>query len=124
VELNVAVAHGLANAKILMDKIKAGEANYHFIEIMACPSGCIGGGGQPIPTNMDIRKRRAAGIYEEDEKMVLRKSHENPEVALRFTNRSCINHWDIVHTTCCIPITIRANGINVFYSGKKSGYNP
>ena len=81
VELNVAVAHGLANAKILMDKTRAGEANYHFIEIMACPSGCIGGGGQPIPTNMDIRKRRAAGIYEEDEKKVIRKSHENPEVA-------------------------------------------
>jgi NADP-reducing hydrogenase subunit HndD len=80
VELNVAIAHGLANAKILMDKIKAGEANYHFIEIMACPSGCIGGGGQPIPTNMEIRKKRAAGIYEEDEKMVIRKSHENPEV--------------------------------------------
>jgi NADP-reducing hydrogenase subunit HndD len=80
VELNVAIAHGLANAKILMDKTRAGEANYHFIEIMACPSGCIGGGGQPIPTNMDIRKRRAAGIYEEDEKMVIRKSHENPEV--------------------------------------------
>jgi NADP-reducing hydrogenase subunit HndD len=80
VELNVAIAHGLANAKLLMDKTRAGEANYHFIEIMACPSGCIGGGGQPIPTNMDIRKRRAAGIYEEDEKMVVRKSHENPEV--------------------------------------------
>jgi NADP-reducing hydrogenase subunit HndD len=80
VELNVAIAHGLANAKILMDKIKAGEANYHFIEIMACPSGCIGGGGQPIPTNMEIRKKRAAGIYEEDEMMVIRKSHENPEV--------------------------------------------
>jgi NADP-reducing hydrogenase subunit HndD len=80
VELKVAVAHGLANAKILMDRIKAGEANYHFIEIMACPSGCIGGGGQPIPTNMEIRKQRAAGIYEEDEKKVIRKSHENPEV--------------------------------------------
>ncbi len=80
VELNVAIAHGLANAKILMDKIKAGEANFHFIEIMACPSGCIGGGGQPIPTNMEIRKKRAAGIYEEDESLVIRKSHENPEV--------------------------------------------
>jgi NADP-reducing hydrogenase subunit HndD len=80
VELKVAIAHGLANAKILMDKIMAGEANYHFIEIMACPSGCIGGGGQPIPTNMEIRKKRAAGIYEEDEHMTIRKSHENPEV--------------------------------------------
>jgi len=80
VEVNVAIAHGLANAKILMDKIRAGEANHHFIEIMACPGGCIGGGGQPMPTNMEIRKKRAAGIYEEDEAMVIRKSHENPEV--------------------------------------------
>ncbi len=81
VELNVAIAHGLSNAKILMDKVKSGEANYHFIEVMACPSGCIGGGGQPIPTNMEIRKKRAAGIYDEDEAMVIRKSHDNPEVA-------------------------------------------
>ncbi len=81
VELNVAIAHGLSNAKILMDKIKAGEANYHFIEVMACPSGCIGGGGQPMPTSNEIRKKRAAGIYDEDEAMAIRKSHENPEVA-------------------------------------------
>ncbi len=80
VELNVAIAHGLANAKTLMNKVKDGSANYHFIEIMACPSGCIGGGGQPIPTNMEIRKKRASAIYEEDEKKTLRKSHENPEV--------------------------------------------
>ncbi len=80
VELKVAIAHGLANAKNLMTKIKEGKADYHFIEVMACPSGCIGGGGQPIPTNMEIRKKRAAAIYEEDEKMILRKSHENPEV--------------------------------------------
>ncbi len=80
VELRVAIAHGLANAKILMDRVKDGTANFHFIEVMACPSGCIGGGGQPIPTNMEIRKKRAAGIYDEDEHMVIRKSHENPEV--------------------------------------------
>ncbi|NLF43058.1 MAG: 2Fe-2S iron-sulfur cluster binding domain-containing protein [Bacteroidales bacterium] len=81
VELKVAIAHGLANAKLVMDSIKAGKANYHFIEIMACPSGCIGGGGQPIPTNLEIRKKRAAAIYDEDEHMTIRKSHENPEVA-------------------------------------------
>lgn len=80
VELNVAIAHGLTNAKILMDKMKAGESNYHFIEVMACPSGCIGGGGQPMPTNEEIRKKRAAGIYDEDEAKTIRKSHENPEV--------------------------------------------
>ncbi|MEE4176358.1 MAG: NADH-dependent [FeFe] hydrogenase, group A6 [Bacteroides sp.] len=80
VELKVAIAHGLANAKVLMDRVKEGKADFHFIEVMACPSGCIGGGGQPIPTNMEIRKKRASGIYDEDEQMVIRKSHENPEV--------------------------------------------
>ena len=80
VELNVAIAHGLANAKVLMDAVSAGTANYHFIEVMACPGGCIGGGGQPIPTSPEIRKKRADAIYSEDEHMTLRKSHENPEV--------------------------------------------
>lgn len=78
--LKVAIAHGLNNAKILMDKIRAGEADYHFIEIMACPGGCIGGGGQPIPTSDAIRKKRAQAIYDEDMALTLRKSHENPEV--------------------------------------------
>lgn len=79
-EVKVAVAHGLANARKLMDAIKAGGADYHFIEIMCCPGGCIGGGGQPIPTDMEIRAKRIAGIYNADEKMTLRKSHENPAV--------------------------------------------
>ena len=80
VELKCAVAHGLANAKIVMDGIKAGKLNFHFIEFMACPGGCLGGGGQPIPTNPEIRAKRAAAIYAEDEGMPLRKSHQNPEV--------------------------------------------
>ena len=78
--LKVAVAHGLSNAKALMEKVKAGEADYHFIEIMCCPGGCIGGGGQPVPTNSEIRKKRAEAIYREDRGLPLRKSHENPEV--------------------------------------------
>ncbi|PKP37289.1 MAG: ferredoxin [Bacteroidetes bacterium HGW-Bacteroidetes-14] len=80
VELRCAVAHGLVNAKKVMDAIKAGKANYHFIEFMACPGGCLGGGGQPIPTSPEIRKRRAEAIYAEDAGMPLRKSHQNPEV--------------------------------------------
>jgi iron only hydrogenase large subunit-like protein len=80
VELRVAVAHGLINARTIMDQIAAGESPYHFIEVMACPGGCIGGGGQPIPTNEEIRKARAAAIYEEDMNMPLRKSHDNPEI--------------------------------------------
>jgi NADP-reducing hydrogenase subunit HndD len=79
-ELKVAIAHGLVNANKIMKMVKNGEASYHFIEIMGCPGGCIGGGGQPIPTNMKIREKRMKAIYAEDEGMVLRKSHLNPEV--------------------------------------------
>lgn len=80
VELKCAVAHGLVNAQEVMKAVKEKKAEYHFIEIMACPGGCLGGGGQPIPTNAKIRDMRARAIYEEDMGMPLRKSHENPEV--------------------------------------------
>jgi NADH-quinone oxidoreductase subunit G/[NiFe] hydrogenase diaphorase moiety small subunit/NADP-reducing hydrogenase subunit HndD len=83
-ELKCAVAHGLVNAREVMDKVKNGEAQYHFIEIMACPGGCLGGGGQPIPTNAEIRDKRAKAIYEEDMGMPIRKSHENPEVVMVY----------------------------------------
>jgi NADP-reducing hydrogenase subunit HndD len=79
-ELKIAIAHGLVNANKIMRLVREGKAPFHFVEIMACPGGCIGGGGQPIPTNMEIRKNRMKAIYSEDEHMVLRKSHENPEV--------------------------------------------
>ena len=82
--VKVAVAHGLSNAKTLMDRVRAGEAQYHFIEIMACPGGCLGGGGQPIPTSLEIRKKRAQAIYREDRNLPLRKSHENPDVQLIY----------------------------------------
>jgi len=80
VELKCVVAHGLANARTEMQNVKDGKANYHFIEIMACPGGCLGGGGQPIPTNEAIRKKRTEAIYAEDMGMPLRKSHLNPEI--------------------------------------------
>lgn len=80
VTLKVAIAHGLANAKRLMTAIRDGKVQYHFVEIMACPGGCLGGGGQPIPTNLEIRKKRAEAIYAEDENLPIRKSHENPEI--------------------------------------------
>lgn len=81
--LKVAVVHGTANAKKVMDDIKAGGkfSECHFIEFMACPGGCIGGGGQPIPTSPEIRKKRAEAIYNEDASLELRKSHENEHVA-------------------------------------------
>jgi NADH-quinone oxidoreductase subunit G/[NiFe] hydrogenase diaphorase moiety small subunit/NADP-reducing hydrogenase subunit HndD len=80
VELKTAVAHGLTNAHQIMDAIKKGEANYHFVEVMGCPGGCVGGGGQPIPTTPEIRQKRTDAIYREDEGMEIRKSHENPEI--------------------------------------------
>jgi len=79
-EVKVAVASGLANARKLMDLIMEGKADYHFIEIMCCPGGCLGGGGQPIPTTDEVRKARMAAIYREDEGLPMRKSHENPAV--------------------------------------------
>jgi NADH-quinone oxidoreductase subunit G/[NiFe] hydrogenase diaphorase moiety small subunit/NADP-reducing hydrogenase subunit HndD len=80
VELKCAVAHGLVNAKMIMDAVKAGEADFHFVEIMACPGGCLGGGGQPIPTNPEIRQKRTEAIYAEDADLPIRKSHDNPEI--------------------------------------------
>lgn len=79
-KVKVAVANGLGNARKLMDLIKEGKADYHFIEIMCCPGGCIGGGGQPIPTTNEVRKKRIKAIYEADAGLPLRKSHENPAV--------------------------------------------
>jgi NADH-quinone oxidoreductase subunit G/[NiFe] hydrogenase diaphorase moiety small subunit/NADP-reducing hydrogenase subunit HndD len=80
VEAKFAIAHGLVNARIIMDQIVKGESPYIFAEIMACPGGCIGGGGQPIPTNDEIRKKRIQAIYEEDMGKPIRMSHENPEI--------------------------------------------
>ena len=80
VDLRLAVAHGLGNARRLVEKIKSGAANYHFVEVMACPGGCIGGGGQPRMTDNRVREARIVAIYREDEGKTLRKSHENKEV--------------------------------------------
>ena len=82
VTLKVAIAHGIANAKKILQDIQSGGkfSECHFIEFMACPGGCLGGGGQPIPTNAEIRKQRAKAIYGEDMAYAIRKSHENPAV--------------------------------------------
>ncbi len=81
VELKFLVAHGTANAKKVMELLRKGELNdIHFVEIMACPGGCLGGGGQPIPTTEEIRKKRAKAIYEEEEWQSIRKSFENPHI--------------------------------------------
>lgn len=84
--VNVAVANGLQNARTILDSIKNGEKQYHLVEIMACPGGCIGGGGQPYPQNghhvfdPELLKLRASALYSIDEAKTLRKSHENPDI--------------------------------------------
>jgi NADP-reducing hydrogenase subunit HndD len=80
VTVKVAVAHGLGNARKLLDKIVAGEVEYHFVEIMTCPGGCIGGGGQPRRTDNAVRQKRIEAIYKEDRQKKLRKSHDNPKI--------------------------------------------
>ncbi len=84
-EVKIVVASGLANARKIMDEIQSGKADYQFVEIMACPGGCVMGGGQPIRTSkeraeIDIRAKRANALYTIDEKSTLRKSHENPVI--------------------------------------------
>ena len=84
-DVKVVVASGLKHAKVIMDEIKEGKADYHFVEIMACPGGCVMGGGQPIKSSKvrsecDVRALRAGALYTIDEKSVIRKSHENPVV--------------------------------------------
>jgi iron-only hydrogenase group A len=84
--IHVGVANGLTNAKILLDKVKAGQEPFHVIEVMACPGGCVGGGGQPYPPegvkvlDPELLRRRAAALYAIDSGKTLRKSYENPAV--------------------------------------------
>lgn len=79
-KLNVVVAHGLGNARKVMEWIESGEKEYHFVEIMACPGGCVGGGGQPYGSSIADRARRGISLYKEDKNMEKRCSHENDEV--------------------------------------------
>ena len=84
-EVKVVVASGLKNAQVIMEEIKSGKADYQFVEIMACPGGCVMGGGQPIRSSkeratIDIRTKRANALYTIDEKSTIRKSHENPVI--------------------------------------------
>ncbi len=79
--INIGIAHGLGNARKLLEEIQAGKSEFHAIEIMSCPGGCIGGGGQPYHHgNAEIIKKRQRAIYEEDGKKAIRKSHENPYI--------------------------------------------
>ncbi|MBE6715394.1 MAG: ferredoxin [Ruminococcaceae bacterium] len=106
-EIRVAVTSGTANAKKLLEMIKSGEKTYDFIEVMACPGGCVNGGGQPIQpaavhNNVDIRAARAAGLYNDDKNLPVRKSHMNPDVkaiyAEYFGEPNSHKAHEILHT--------------------------
>ncbi|HAJ93719.1 MAG TPA: ferredoxin [Synergistaceae bacterium] len=86
-EVKVAVAHGLGNARKVMDQIREGKTDYAFIEIMCCPGGCVGGGGEPIPTDNEIRRLRAGALYMDDSQVQnKRQSHENPSITKLYDN--------------------------------------
>ena len=86
-ELKVGIAHGLGNARHLLEDVRSGKNEYHAIEIMACPGGCIGGGGQPQHHgDVDVLLARAQALYEEDKEKPIRKSHENPYIKMLYGN--------------------------------------
>ena len=112
--VNIAVAHGMKNAKVLLDEIRAGTSKYHFIEIMGCPGGCVAGGGQPyvkpcfLPNeDKDIldtfRQKRASALYQEDESKALRSSHKNPQIKKLYDEYlgkpSSHKAHELLHTT-------------------------
>ena len=108
IELNVAVVSGLANARKVIDKILAGEKNYHMVEVMACPGGCINGGGQPVQSDavrnsVDLKTLRAKALYDADSANTLRKSHESPVVKMLydefFEEPGSHNAHKLLHTT-------------------------
>ena len=88
-EINVAVASGLSNARKIVEQVKSGEKNYHMVEIMACPGGCINGGGQPVQSDSvrnykDLKTLRSKALYDADSSMKLRKSHESPVMKMLY----------------------------------------
>ena len=106
--VKVAVVSGLGNARKLLNDVREGKANYHLIEVMACPGGCVNGGGQPTqPASVrnftDLKALRAAALYEEDKNLPLRKSHENPAIKELYANYlgepGSHKAHEILHTT-------------------------
>ena len=106
-DVRVAITHGLGNARKLLESIRSGEKQYEFIEIMACPGGCVTGGGQPICSaktwmDVDVKAERAKVLYSEDKNAKLRKSHENPDIELLykefFTEPGSHKAHELLHT--------------------------
>lgn len=113
--LKIGVAHGLGNARKLIEEVKAGTSPYHVVEIMACPGGCIGGGGQPFHKGrMDVLRRRAEALYADDRAKSIRKSHENPDIKklyVEYLGEPCgVRAHQLLHT----HYTDRKEVVNMF----------
>jgi len=100
-KLNVAVINGLGNARKFLEDLKANKVEYDYVEIMACPGGCIGGGGQPVPVSAEIRAKRAAALYTIDKNLPIRTAHENPSILeiynKYFKGEECLIE-DVLHS--------------------------
>jgi NADH-quinone oxidoreductase subunit G len=83
-QIKIAVVHGLKNAQELVEQIQTGEKQYDFVEVMACPGGCIGGAGQPLPVDSSVKQKRAKGIYKADRTSQIKRSEENPMVVALY----------------------------------------
>jgi iron-only hydrogenase group A len=120
-KVRVAVAHTLANARKILEQIERGESPYAFIEVMTCPGGCLGGGGQPIPTTWDIRKKRAESIYAEDLGKAIRKSHENPQIVALYKESLKTPLGDLSHHL--LHTSYQKRGLFVWKkNGKSNGH--
>jgi NADH-quinone oxidoreductase subunit G/NADP-reducing hydrogenase subunit HndD len=97
-KIKIAVVNGIHNAEKILEELKENPASYHYIEVMACPGGCIGGGGQPVPTNREIREKRAQSLYNIDTKNKLRISSQNPIVKKVYKN--FLNNKKTIHHIC------------------------
>lgn len=112
--LNIGIAHGLGNARKLLDDVRSGKSNYHAIEIMACPGGCIGGGGQPYHHgNSEILSKRAAALYTEDERKSIRKSHENPSIIKLYEEYLGVPGSDKAHSLLHTEYFPKSNSVTV-----------
>lgn len=117
-DLHIGIAHGLGNARKLLDDVRSGKSDYHAIEVMACPGGCIGGGGQPYHHGKnEILNKRAAAIYTEDERKTLRKSHENPSIIKLYKEFLGEPSSDKAHSLLHTEYFPKSNALTVHLEG-------
>lgn len=123
-EVKLAVVHGLGNVKELIKRIRSGEAEYHLIEVMACPGGCVGGAGQPFPNDSETRQKRAEGIYRADRMLQMHKSQDSPVINEFYEKHlSQLSHDELhhlLHTDYGNRRRIKGGEINLTGAGAES----